>query len=567
MPMSRPSQLHVAEVSILPEQTRNGLLRRVDWRFLLPNPSPAKTVCFATGALADAVALISDVVVTGGDGPTADCDLAVTVDPDETTLRAAWDALRPGGSLYVEWRSCVWGDGAASRRLRRVGFRDVSSYWPYPNPARYAPQVWVPLESPAALRYFLRQDPALGSVGFVLRRIGRSLRARLVANHVYSMCTTATKPAVDHDSKTQSAGPATLHRPLPQASLRSGLLETIRGGWVQWGLGPPPDKLVWLLLARGTHSSNKVVAAVLAEPRSAPVVAVKMARTPEGAVAIQREAHNLEALKTHRVRLSGIPQPLFCQRHAGVLTLAETFIAGRPMASHLTRRTFPALVQRAADWLAVLAAQRGEPRSPGTWKLMVDRTLTRFESCFGAVLDRTLLRETRSALAALEPLPTVFEHRDYSPTNILITSDDQLGVLDWESAEPAGVPFLDLIYFITNAAFIVDGVWGLGPYPASYQQTWDPATDVGAIAHQAIRRYADAAGLESHDLGALRLLVWLIHAPSEYQRMVATSASAPPDSLLENSAFVSLWKEELDQRSSARTTQPTVGIQTPARRA
>ena len=42
---------------------------------------------------------------------------------------------------------------------------------------------------------------------------------------------------------------------------------------------------------------------------------------------------------------------------------------------------------------------------------------------------------------------------------------------------------------------------------------------------------------------------------------------APPDSLLENSAFVSLWKEELDQRSSARTTQPTVGIQTPARRA
>ena len=94
MSMSRPSQLHVAEVSILPEQTRNGLLRRVDWRFLLPNPSPAKTVCFATGALADAVALISDVVVTGGDGLTADCDLAVTVDPDETTLRAAWAALR-----------------------------------------------------------------------------------------------------------------------------------------------------------------------------------------------------------------------------------------------------------------------------------------------------------------------------------------------------------------------------------------------------------------------------------------------------------------------------------------
>src|SRR5436190_11521159 len=151
--MTRPFATHADGVSPLPEHTRNAQLRRVDWRFLLTNPRPTRTVCFATGALADAVALISDVVVGGEREPLTDCDLAVAVNPDATTLRNAWNALRPGGSIYIEWRSCVRGPGPAARRLRRVGFGDVRSYWPYPNPAKYRPQLWVPLESPGALQY------------------------------------------------------------------------------------------------------------------------------------------------------------------------------------------------------------------------------------------------------------------------------------------------------------------------------------------------------------------------------------------------------------------------------
>ena len=41
------------------EATRNRLLRRVDWRFLLPEPGAARTVCFTSGELRQAVALIA----------------------------------------------------------------------------------------------------------------------------------------------------------------------------------------------------------------------------------------------------------------------------------------------------------------------------------------------------------------------------------------------------------------------------------------------------------------------------------------------------------------------------
>lgn len=46
-------------IEMMREETRNQILRRVDWRFLLSDPHPAKSVCFAGERLAQAVAAIS----------------------------------------------------------------------------------------------------------------------------------------------------------------------------------------------------------------------------------------------------------------------------------------------------------------------------------------------------------------------------------------------------------------------------------------------------------------------------------------------------------------------------
>src|SRR5438874_1880625 len=91
------------------EAARNWLLRRADWRFLLPGPRPAKSVCFARGGLAQAVALICDEVLEPGQEPPGECDLAVAVDPERAILGAAWAALQPGGAYYTEWYSPLAG--------------------------------------------------------------------------------------------------------------------------------------------------------------------------------------------------------------------------------------------------------------------------------------------------------------------------------------------------------------------------------------------------------------------------------------------------------------------------
>jgi hypothetical protein len=155
----------------LREKVRNRLLRRVDWRFLLPTPKPGKSICFANGLLAEAVGLVSGCVADASlhDLP-GDCDLAVAVNPGQATLRASWAALRPGGSSYTEWYSpLAGGPQGIRRRLEAVGFEDVTCYWPWPWPSFSSPRFWLPLEAPGTVHYFLlSRPPARG----VIHRVG-----------------------------------------------------------------------------------------------------------------------------------------------------------------------------------------------------------------------------------------------------------------------------------------------------------------------------------------------------------------------------------------------------------
>src|SRR5690349_6995885 len=83
------------------EAARNPLLRRVDWRFLLPDAAPERVVCFAP-ELRAGVRAVADVVDDDVAAPGA-YDLAVARGPTPSLSRRAWEALRPGGAYYAEW--------------------------------------------------------------------------------------------------------------------------------------------------------------------------------------------------------------------------------------------------------------------------------------------------------------------------------------------------------------------------------------------------------------------------------------------------------------------------------
>ena len=151
--------------------TRLDLSRRIDWRFLLPDPRLETVACLGCedDALRNALPLFSQSVVFFRDAadnfePGPRFDLVVACDPDQRTIESAAALLRPGGFLYCEVRRSMSGLSTWSRTPRRtiacferIGFRDVCAHWHWPNFTDC--NAIVPVnDDGAAVRFFLDQQ-------------------------------------------------------------------------------------------------------------------------------------------------------------------------------------------------------------------------------------------------------------------------------------------------------------------------------------------------------------------------------------------------------------------------
>lgn len=316
----------------------------------------------------------------------------------------------------------------------------------------------------------------------------------------------------------------------------------LRERWPDWGLGPTPERLSMLLVTGGLRSVNKVVLLAFAEPGPVPLVAVKAPRVDVAAAGIRRESAALASLT---VRLPGVPRILFRREIEGVPLLGEAAFAGRPLESVLTRRNLVTWSTRVTDWLAALVG--AAPALPAAhWReTFVEPVLSRFGERFGRLADPALLRTSEEIVRGIGPLPPVTEQRDFSPWNLLVTTAGDIAVLDWESAEVVGLPALDLLYYLAFASFNVERANDLKNRVASYRRLLDPSTPTGALRRNCLARYLEALGLDASHLGPLRVLVWMIHAESEYCRAAADVGATPPEEVLARGLFLALWTEEV----------------------
>jgi aminoglycoside phosphotransferase (APT) family kinase protein len=504
------------------EAQLNALLRRVDWRVLLPDPTPQRSVCFDAGPLREAVALVSASVVdplraTG-------CDLAVASDPDEATLCAAAAALAPGGACYTEWhRFRVGGVAAVRRRLAAAGFDEVRCYWAWPPPSRSAPSFWLPLEAPGALAYFVASraraaSPLLRLVYLARRTLWRLGRRLGLALPVLAV---ATKPGGG-----ESRG------------LVADIPRLVRGV-------PGDASVSLLLLTGGPRSISKIVALAFSEPDPEPLVAIKLPRTPDAGPLLEREAAVLRALDAKAPNLTGVPRVSFARGEGHALAIGETPILGTPLFAVLRQEQYVSLALRCTDWLVELAGRTSPAPRATWWDELGQPVVDDFRRDFGAVVAPSALEQADALLRRLDRLPIVPEHRDFAPWNIVVTPGGGIGVLDWEGAQLEGLAGVDLIYFLAYLAFFLDGNVESGAYRESYRACFDPSTFTGKASAACLDTYSARVGVPAEAWPALRVFVWMLKARSEHRRFVEDAGGTPAQEVLRGSIFLGLWEEEL----------------------
>jgi hypothetical protein len=416
--------------------------------------------------------------------------------------RQDWRFALPDAELVESWKLPWPGRAArARRRAEAAGFEDVRVYWAGPLPHRL-PQFWLPLESEEAVSYLLGERTAGSLAGKALHVLWRLVRK------------------------------AGLLAPLYVVGRRGGA-----GGDGDFEL---PSSASLLLLTGGHRSINKVVGLAFEPGRPRPTAAVKFARVPEAEPGLEREALALRRLGEERPDFVGAPQLRGEGRRAGRLGVVEGVVEGRMLLDQLTPQNFEQVALQVTRLLLDLA-QAG--RSQGTQ--LVDEALADFEAQFGAVVGEPALASIRQQLAGLGQLPSVPEHRDCSPWNVVITPGGGPALLDWESAEPDGLPGLDLVYFLANCAFVLDGALEDGRTRESYARLLDPGSEYGRVAARAIAEYTSALGIDPEDFRRLRLLCWVIHSRSDYRHLQLETGGAPRPEDLRRGMFLGLVEEEL----------------------
>lgn len=250
-----------------------------------------------------------------------------------------------------------------------------------------------------------------------------------------------------------------------------------------------------IVLTPRFRRSRHIVVLVLAPGRSQPVLVGKLPRLAADGDGLAAEAANLKAIG--RVLAASdagtVPTVVAFDDRNGHALLLETAVVGSPLGPRAIRRGRDAIVEKVAGWLErVAVATAREAPDSGWYERLVATPVRGLADDPTALADvRALAERTLDLGDALRDanLPLVFVHGDFRHPNLLCQADGRLGVLDWERADPAGLPTHDLFFFLAYAA-------GPGNQTAFFgRRPW---------AWQTAERYAERVGI---DRGLLRPLL------------------------------------------------------------
>ncbi|MGH9037268.1 MAG: phosphotransferase [Acidimicrobiia bacterium] len=416
-------------------------------------------------------------------------------------LRLVPALLRPDGHAYLDL------SGRAARRMGRIlvdglardGFSEAR--WLWQTPQRGEVRAAAPAAFPDVTRYLVDHDlhrPSSpgGLVDRVVRLVGGT-HARTHPTHRAGVVVGAAG----------AAGGGEVPRYVADLAHEAGI--DLSG--YRWGLS-----------ARGRYNSRKAVF-VLFGGTGSPEYVVKMTRDPRLNHRLENEHRALTLLRRDNFgEADTYPQARFFGYHGGLAILGQNALGGEAFERRITGADGCPYPGAAAGWLTELAAATAQPAPPGPG---VDDALGRLLESYGRLYapgpdERAFLAEQVAALGSV-PFPAVFQHGDPGTWNLLVTPTDRVAFLDWEAAEPHGLPLWDLFHFFRSYGMLASRRAGIRDPHDGFVRQFLSDTPVSRVLAQSLELYLSRLSLPADLIGPLFVTGWMHRALKEATRLTA----------------------------------------------
>jgi hypothetical protein len=470
--------------------------------------------------------------------------------------------LKPDGMIYFERRGLP--DQLCGRAVRRLAeaFGASRLYWLTPLGGEM--HTAVPAQDQATMRYFLRHGLISRSLDLgVLKRAVRLLGGRSAASkpampksavptprlngrvragfktRIKRATRTTLAALIQQMQRALDSADQGLHRSptLGRFTRRYGAL---LGRGALGSNDQPPAYLRqiasaagvsinqhrWGLSARGEYRSRKVLFFLFDRAAETPEYIVKMTRDSALNVRLENEGRALEWLAEQGIGdRETLPQVVFQGHHHDLAIVGETVIDGVPFEQRSSGAADCPLAGAAARWLTELGVATADTSAASP--LEVAEALSTLFERFAQIYTLTpaqydflagqisMIRRSRSRI------PLVFQHGDPGTWNIWVTPSERVAFLDWEAAEPQGMPLWDLFYFVRTY-----GAWAMragssGDVMKGFARQFLSASPFQQLLIAATEQYRAQVGVPAELIEPLFYTCWMHRALKESTRLTA----------------------------------------------
>ena len=279
----------------------------------------------------------------------------------------------------------------------------------------------------------------------------------------------------------------------------------------------------WAFAAPGAYSSQKALFFLFEGEDTQPQSVVKITRDGRHNPRLENEWQALGLLQEREIGDPRTrPLPLFFGCHAGLAVLGETAVAGAPFLGRTKARDDCPHARAVVEWLLELGVSTAHVVSDASRHVRrLEALLERFNELYrpDRPASRFLEREMSALAGDAGALRLVFQHGDPGPWNVVVTADGSPGFLDWESADPDGMPLWDLFHFLRSFGLTVSRKAGRHDPGRSFGDQMLATSGLNRLLVDTTGRFCDETGLPTRLVEPLFYLCWVHRAVKEASRL------------------------------------------------